>query len=354
MNLHIDEKNRDNMIKAQHLEAVDKVPVELSDQLDFLHGWRDIDCRDYHFNAEIVLDAQIAFNKRFRGTGIIGPNFGTALEASAFGAEVIFKDDNPPWVMEALHNFDDLEAYVENLIEPDPKFSGYLPLFYQTYFYMNKLTDGQIDAPLGSISSFDVASLLVGLENLSIALKLTPDIAHKLLKKVNNFIINFIETRAEVFGVDKIELINLYGDNAGYISHDDFDEFVVPYNKEIFDYFGSEDSINLYHCDGRLNQAIDLIPKMNCNCLYSFDPNTDLKEFVDAIGNDVCLMGNLDPIRILRNGTPEQVEAECKRLIEIGKKAKGFVLTTGGEVANGTPPENLDALFRAIDKYGTY
>lgn len=352
MNLYQNERNKKNIAKAQHLEKVDHVPVHLSDQLDFLGGWLDIDRQMYHLDAEIMLNAQSEFNKRFNGTGILGPNFGVALEPSAFGAEVRFTKENPPWVVEACKDFDDMEEYVDGLKDPDPLFSGYLPLFYQNYFYMRKMTEGAVGAPLGIIAAVDVASLLVGMENLCLAIKLNPDVVHKLMGKVNKFLINFIETKARVFEVKAVDSIELYGDNAAFMSRDDFKEFVLPYNKEIYDYFKNDRSVCLYHCDGDLGHLIDLIPDMGVNCLYSFDAHTDLQKFVETIGDKVCLIGNIDPIRVLRNGTTENIRQETKRLLDIGKKAKGFVLSTGGEVANGTPPENIDALLEIVNKYG--
>lgn len=346
-------ENNSNLIKmAQHMYRVDRIPVTFSDQLDFLSGWMGIECELYHLDAEIMLKAQIEFNKRFSGTGIMGPNFGVALEPSAFGAEIRFTGTTPPWVIRMCEDFDELENFVDVLHDPNPSFAGYLPLFYQTWFYMNKMTDGGISAPLGVLSSFDTAALLVGLDNLCLAIKLNPDIAHKLLSKISRFLIRFIECKIKLFKPVSIEIIDVYGDYAAYVSREDFMEFIVPYNKSIYDSFSCADTVKLYHCDGKLEHLIDLIPGMGCNCLYSFDPHTDLKKFVDLLGDKMCLMGNIDPIRVLRNGTVKEVEEECKRLLEIGKRAKGFILTSGGELANGTPEENIDAVLRTVKTYG--
>ena len=353
MELYIDKANKQNIQKAYRLETPDKVPVTFSDQLDFLSGWLSLDCDIYHLNAEVTLDAQVKFNKRFRGTGIIGPNFGVAIEPSAFGAGVLFTKTNPPWIIQPCLDYDDLEAYAAGMKVPSPLVDGLLPLFYQTTFFMRKLTGDDI-APMGALAPIDIAALLVGLDNLAMGMKLMPEVIHALFDKITAFLVAFVETKAKLFNVEKLEIMDLYGDYAGYISAADFREFVLPYNKRIYDYFSSEDTVRLYHCDGNLAHLMELLPEMNCNCLYSFDPHTDLSQFVSGIGDKVCLIGNLDPIRILRNGTKEEVFSETKRLLEIGKKAKGFILSTGGELPNGTPPENIDAVFEAVDQYGSY
>ena len=60
---------------------------------------------------------------------------------------------------------------------------------------------------------------------------------------------------------------------------------------------------------------------MGCNCLYSFDSTANLEMFVEEPGDKIFLVMNLDPISILRNGTP---------------------------------PENIDVLLETLDEYRTY
>lgn len=354
MKLYKNEKNDRNIWKAQHFEAVDSVPVHFSDQLDFLGGWLNLDRQMYHLDPGVTLEAQVRFNQCFDGTGILGPNYGVALEASAFGAEIIFTKENPPWVATACGDYEDLPDYVAHLRDPDPLFSGYLPLLYQSYFSMRKATDGAIAPPLGVIASLDVATLLVGMESLCVAIKLNPDMVHQLLDRINRFLINFIEMKARLFGVTAVGVLDLYGDNAAYLSRRDFMEFAAPYNKAVYDYFRNDRTVCLYHSDGNLGHLIDAIPEMGANCLYSFDPHTDMQRFVEVIGDRVCLVGNIDPIRVMRNGTVEEVKTSVRSILEAGKKAKGFVLSTGGELANGTPPENIRAALETADLYGKY
>ena len=352
MNLYINERNNAQKLKAYRRLPADSVAVDFSDQLNFLNGWLNTPCDAYHYDAKMVLEAQVAFNKRFDGTGIVGPNFGVALEPSAFGAKVLYTKDNPPWVIEMCKEYDDLETFIKNLKIPHPVLDGQLPLFYQTFHYMQHLANGVLAAPIGAIASFDVACLLIGMENMSLLIKLDPDLAHCLIEKVNTFIIQYMEAKCEIFKADKLEVIDLYGDNAGYVSSNDFMEFVVPYNKRVYDYFGNTDTVNLWHCDGTLDHLIESIPEMGCNCLYSFDCHTPLERFVEKIGDRVCLVGNLDPIGLVRNSTPDEVYRASVKMIELGKKAAGFVLSTGGELTHRTPEENIDAILRAVKDNG--
>jgi uroporphyrinogen-III decarboxylase len=60
------------------------------------------------------------------------------------------------------------------------------------------------------------------------------------------------------------------------------------------------------------------------------------------VGPDQVLLGNIDPVRVLRDGTPDQVTSaigECHR--HAGPR---YIVGAGCEVPRGTPPENLQAM----------
>ncbi|MCX6638085.1 MAG: hypothetical protein NT090_23765, partial [Acidobacteria bacterium] len=62
----------------------------------------------------------------------------------------------------------------------------------------------------------------------------------------------------------------------------------------------------------------------------------------EAMGPDQVLLGNLEPVGVLRNGTPESVAAAitvCRR--EAGAR---YIVSAGCEVCRDTPVANLRAL----------
>ncbi len=60
------------------------------------------------------------------------------------------------------------------------------------------------------------------------------------------------------------------------------------------------------------------------------------------MGPGQVLLGNIDPVRALRDGTPERITA----MLEDCYQAAGprFIVGAGCEVPPGTPVENLQAL----------
>ena len=79
-----------------------------------------------------------------------------------------------------------------------------------------------------------------------------------------------------------------------------------------------------------------------------------LGEAKALLGSQLCLKGNLDPVKALLQGTPEEVEEAGRRCIAEVGAGGGFILSPGCEVPRDTPPANLQALVDTATAYGRY
>ncbi len=61
-----------------------------------------------------------------------------------------------------------------------------------------------------------------------------------------------------------------------------------------------------------------------------------------AMGPDQVLLGNIDPVRTLRDGTPESITAALADCYQAA--GPRFIVGAGCEVPPGTPKQNLQAL----------
>lgn len=87
--------------------------------------------------------------------------------------------------------------------------------------------------------------------------------------------------------------------------------------------------------------------------MFSFDQRTRISEAKKKIGDEVTLLGNVDPGRILR-GTPEEVRKLSEECIRIAGPGGGFVLGPGCDTAKLTPKENFRAMCDAAKEKGKY
>ena len=85
--------------------------------------------------------------------------------------------------------------------------------------------------------------------------------------------------------------------------------------------------------------------------LYHFE-KVDMKEAKRILGGTACIMGNL-PVALLEFGKKEEVIAETRKLLEDCMPGGGYIFDFNGSLEN-SKPENLDAMFETLDKYGKY
>ncbi len=98
----------------------------------------------------------------------------------------------------------------------------------------------------------------------------------------------------------------------------------------------------------RLEQLTD-VPKGKV--LYHFE-NVDMKEAKRVLGGTACISGNL-PIALMEFGKKEEVIEQTKRLLDDCMPGGGYVFDFNGCLEN-SKPENMDALFETLEKYGNY
>ena len=65
-------------------------------------------------------------------------------------------------------------------------------------------------------------------------------------------------------------------------------------------------------------------------------------------------MGNIDCAHLLCEGTPDEVVAETRRVIEAAAPGGGFVLTSSNSIHNGVRLENYMAMLETARRYGNY
>ena len=84
----------------------------------------------------------------------------------------------------------------------------------------------------------------------------------------------------------------------------------------------------------------------------SVGPGVDIALVKQAVGDRICIVGNLDPIGVLLKGTPEQVRAETRRVMMAGKQNGGYIFNSGEMVPHMTPEENVWAMVETAREFG--
>ena len=96
----------------------------------------------------------------------------------------------------------------------------------------------------------------------------------------------------------------------------------------------------------RLEMLADVPPGKVC---YWFD-HVDMRRAKEVLGGTACIAGNV-PIALLTVGTPDDVRAYCKDLIDTVGRDGGFILGASGQTED-VKIENVKAMVDFTKEYG--
>jgi uroporphyrinogen-III decarboxylase len=104
--------------------------------------------------------------------------------------------------------------------------------------------------------------------------------------------------------------------------------------------------------EGDYTSRLDIIKDVpEGKVCYAFEA-TDMARAKQALGGRVCIRGAI-PISVLTTGTPEDVRAACKKLIDTAGKDGGFIMDASTTLEDARL-ENVRAMFQATREYGVY
>lgn len=100
--------------------------------------------------------------------------------------------------------------------------------------------------------------------------------------------------------------------------------------------------------ESRLHHIVDVPPGRMIYHLAGTDPAAAR----DVLGGTVCLMGGVPNIQLLA-GTPDDVRATCRSLLDTLGRDGGFIMDTT-VMLDEARPENLAAMFECTREHGAY
>ncbi len=116
-------------------------------------------------------------------------------------------------------------------------------------------------------------------------------------------------------------------------------EFLFPGYKELFAPVLESGKKLIYTSDGTYTEFIDDIADVGVHG-FVMEPTTDMEYVAKKYGKTHSFVGNADT-RILLMGTKDDIRAEVKRCMDIGKHCPGFFMAVGNHIPSNTPLDNV-------------
>ncbi len=367
------EARRARVEAARRFERPDRVPVIPAIAHRFLVPQVGVRFRDYYADPETMLRTQILAQKwlmenvRTDAHAITGPwtgawtDFQNAFEAGSLGVEIVFPDDDIPWVgrgwvageadlrrleaMDFVHSGLNARqtAYRRRMMEVADK--------YPVRFLGGEVFHPGANPSLTHTSDgpFGVAGALMGPTELFLAVKERPDFVRELLRVVTDKLIEWLDF---CWAEEKLPAPKDFAwtdDLAVSLSAADFRDVVLPSEKRLRFHFDGR--LSLHMC-GRSDHLLEIFrDDLAIHELQGFGYEVDLDRIGEALGGRVVLLGNVDP-RLIRSGTPEDVRRATRRVLDKLAPRGGLIVQDGNNVPPGSPLANINAMMEAAEAWG--
>jgi uroporphyrinogen decarboxylase len=227
---------------------------------------------------------------------------------------------------------------------------------YRTAGYAVMLKD-----PFAGI--FEMSQRIVGMENLMIMMALNQKVAGALFDKLLELKLSFWEMALPQLAdvVDVVSHADDYGtQESQLISPDMFREQIKPRLNILFERVKelAPGAKRFFHSCGNVRPLLPDYIELGVEVLNpvhirarGMDPIALKREF----GQDLVFWGGgVDTQGVLPHGTPQEVKDDVRRNIDALAPGGGYVFNTVHNIQADVPPQNIIAMWEALQEYGVY
>lgn len=291
--------------------------------------------RHYCVDHTKLVEAQMKTAEMF-GFDFVSCISDPAREAADCGAKIEYFDNQPPAMREDEARLGD-KAELARLDMPDPLGGGRMTdrvmaaALFKERCAGHLLIEGWVEGPCAE------AADLRGINTLMTDFFDDPQFVRDLFEFVVGMELNFARAQIEA----GVHLIGIGDAAASLVGPEIYEEFVWPFQKKLVDGIKQLGAAVRLHICGDTRKLLKGMGRLGCE-IVDLDYPSPMAEGRRQMGPAQVLLGNVNPVLVLRNGTPETVASTVNQChLEAGER---FIVGAGCEVPRDTPHANLRAL----------
>ena len=211
----------------------------------------------------------------------------------------------------------------------------------------------------GGVKMLELGFSLRKMDNLLMDLLANQDKLSQLLDKLMEMNLAGLEKRCRSVG-DLVDIIR-FGDDLGmtsgpFMDIEIFRKLFKPRYKILCDYIKQNSNMKIFlHSCGSIRQYIpdlievgfDIINPVQTNC-YGMDP----RELKNEFGREITFWGGgIDTTSVLPLASTEEVRNNVLTRCEILSKDGGFIFAPIHNILPEVPPENIVAIYKAVQEF---
>ena len=190
-----------------------------------------------------------------------------------------------------------------------------------------------------------------GTKGIMTDLRRRPEKVLAACEKLYPVMLNAALGAAKVSGCP-IVFIPLHKCMDSFMSQAQFEKFYWPHLRELIHDLIKNDLTPWVLMEGVCNDRLNCFRDVPPGKMVWHIEGSDIRKVKEAFRGVACIRGNL-PVSVLVTGTPDDVRAECKKVLDLLKEDGGFIFDTGVNLNDATF-ENVDALFSYVREHGVY
>jgi uroporphyrinogen decarboxylase len=327
---------REIIIKAFEGGKPDRVPVTLfGGGMWSIHNYGTT-FKDLSMDAQRMATMLIKMSEKLRCDIVYAGSGYNNFHASALGGSIKFREIGAPDLEAPLiSSEEDLTKLDITAIDREAVINT-----VKEALKITKSTIGdEYIVTMTAWGPFTLGARLVGEEPMMKATFKKPAFVEKVVDFATELLIHLYEPLVKDGSLDIISLADPTA-SGDLISRKQFERFALPYLKKFTDWARSKNIHTLVHICGNTTDRLDLFPLTGASCI-SLDHKTDIARAKEVLHGKICFAGNVDPVKIMLQGSPQDVEDTCKKIIEVAGTDGGFVLMPGCDIPPTVPYENI-------------
>lgn len=307
------------------------MPITMMFAADCAHIPYGVYASDYR----VLVDAQLRTAETY-GIDYVSCISDPAREAADCGAAVHFFDDQPPAMDESRARLTD-KTELTRLAMPDPLGGGRMhdrvkaAALFRERAAKEYLIEGWVEGPCAE------AADLRGINALMMDFYEDEPFVNDLFTFALELALRFARAQIEA-GAD---LIGVGDAAASLVGPTLYQHFVWPFEKRLVDGIHAMGARVRLHICGNTRPLLNDIGRLECD-IVDLDYMAPMNEARAAMGARQVLLGNLDPVAVIRNGSEEDIYRELDVCFAAANPR--YIVGAGCEIVRDTPPEHLFVL----------
>ena len=224
-----------------------------------------------------------------------------------------------------------------------------VPFVMEAIKILRRELEGKVPLIGFSGAPFTLASYLVEgggskqYQHVKTLMYANPEVFHKLMDMISDTVISYLSAQIEAGA----QVVQLFDSWVGCLGPLDYQEYVYPYNRKIFQALEKYDVPKIHFA----NQASTLLEQVTAagGDIIGIDWRQDLKKAWKIVGPERGVQGNFEPIALFAP-IPE-IRKRVKRILDQAENRNGHIFNLGHGILPTTPIDNAKAMIDAVHEF---